>query len=260
MTKREYLQYCSNLFEANAWSGPGSIVEDVKEASNKGKKGLKQKAKAFLAKHKGKLKTGAKVAGGAALVAGAAYGGKKIYDSKKKKSAAGKKKAKLSESYGYENFQELYEAGVGEAIKGAAKKVWNPELTNKDYTKIINKHGMGNATGENALDYLKKKTLRNRTLAVGAGALAATGGVVAARKIAKKKKAKKAKLSEAIEENGISVRQYLFDKKICNHLYDMSESVDEYREAKNSYFIEQRDAALQSGRIDAAEYYDDRLK
>jgi hypothetical protein len=60
MTKREYLEYCEDLFEANAFSGPGSIYTDTKNATKglgsvseapAAKKGLKEKAKELLSKN-----------------------------------------------------------------------------------------------------------------------------------------------------------------------------------------------------------------
>jgi hypothetical protein len=78
--------------------------------------------------------------------------------------------------------------------------------------------------------------------------------------VTKDNRGRKKKLSESIEELGISAKQYLFDKQVIGNLYDMSESVEDFRSSKNLYFIEQRNAALESGHIDAAEYYDNRMK
>jgi hypothetical protein len=78
----------------------------------------------------------------------------------------------------------------------------------------------------------------------------------------KKEKSMKRKqnLSESIAEFGISPQQYLFDKNVVKSLHDMSESVQEFRETRNDYFASQRDAALEAGFIEAAEYYDGRLR
>jgi hypothetical protein len=117
-------------------------------------------------------------------------------------------------------------------------------------------------------DFLAKHSGKAKTGAKVAAGVAATAGVAYGGKkvydkYSKKGKGKKKKgsLKESIENNfQITGGQYLFDKKVIENLRDMSESQMEFIDSRNDYFISQRDAALEQGFIDAAEYYDDRIK
>jgi predicted alpha/beta-fold hydrolase len=243
-----------------------------------------------------KLSKTAKGLGAAALLAGAAYGGKKLYDKNKaskakkaeeanKRKVGRPKKESLTESiinylnndYKMKNLNEgayhSLTANVAKKVGEHAAKSVPAEAAKKKSLDTIKK--LAAKSGKSVKEFLASKNGGRLKIAAG-GVLIGTTALALRNNELKKKKveAAKAKLAakraakasgkklneSAIIDAGLTPNQFLFDREVLKNIHNLSESAEQYQEARNAYFTDQRNVALEYGYEDAAEYYDSRIK